>query len=188
MTTAHFLLLRASEFTVTDPSASTDTLLYIRDVSLNITPTGEEYLTLTVGVVLYTGYAKHAVCAVCAMKSHLCLQKKRPDYQWSGPLFRLPSRCSLSCQCLMNFVSPLLRLTGLDPHQYSGHSLRIEGATSASVAGLNDHEIKLLGRWSSDCYKRYIRSLLSFFLKVPQQIADTGHTSYQYANPYLPLP
>ena len=63
----------------------------------------------------------------------------------------------------------------IDPHQYSGHSFRIGGATSAAVAGLNDYEIKLLRRWSSDCYKCYIRSPLSLFLKVPRQIADTGH-------------
>ena len=69
---------------------------------------------------------------------------------------------------LMNFVSPLLRLTGLDPHHYSGHSFRIGGATSTAVAGLNDYEIKLLGRWSSDCCRCYIRSPLSLFLKVPR--------------------
>ena len=73
---------------------------------------------------------------------------------------------------------------GLDPQFYSGHSFRIGSATSATIAGLNDYEIKLLGRWSSDCYKRYIRSPLSFFLNVAPQIARTKDIPYQYASPY----
>ena len=51
-------------------------------------------------------------------------------------------------------------------------------------AGLNDYEIKLLGRWSSDCYKRYIRSPLNLFLKVAPRIAQTKDIPYQYASPY----
>lgn len=34
---------------------------------------------------------------------------------------------------------------------YSGHSFWIGAARSASLAGLTDYEIKLLGWWNSDC-------------------------------------
>ena len=50
--------------------------------------------------------------------------------------------------------------------------------------GLNDYEIKLLSRWSSDCYKRCICSPLSLFLKVAPRIAQTKAIPYQYASPY----
>lgn len=68
--------------------------LLICDMSLTTTPTGEEYLTLTVktsktdkqccGAVLYTGHAKHVVCAVYAVKPKLAPPKDttRLSAQW----------------------------------------------------------------------------------------------------------
>lgn len=79
----------------------------------------------------------------------------------------------------------LLRLVGLDPHHYSGHSFRIGGAQSSSIAGLNDYEIKLLGCLSSDYFKRYIRyPLISLLLTVTPRLAKTKDIPYQC----LPLP
>jgi hypothetical protein len=53
--------------------------------------------------------------------------------------------------------SLLLRI-GLNDANYAGHSFRIGAATAAAAAGVEDHVIKDLGRWSSDCYARYIRT------------------------------
>ena len=44
-----------------------------------------------------------------------------------------------------------------DPAHYTPHSLRIGGATLAALAGLSAAVIMDLGRWSSDCYLRYIK-------------------------------
>ena len=195
MTTAHFLLLRAGEFTVSShTSHKGGPILRVQDVALQTAPTGDEYISFHLrqsktdqqhrGVVLYVGHAHHAVCAVCALKVILRLHHKRPDYTRSDPLFRLSSGLPLARGDLLSFLSPLLRLVGLDPQHYSGHSFRIGGATSASMAGLNDFEIQLLDRWTSDCYKRYIRSPLSLFLNVAPQIARTKDIPYQYASPY----
>ena len=103
-----------------------------------------------------------------AQWSPICASKRNDQTISRVTLYSASLQDLLRPANLMNFVSPLLRLTGLDPHHYSGHSFRIGRATSTAVAGLNDYEIKLLGRWSSDCYKRYIRSALNLFLKVPQ--------------------
>jgi len=194
ITTAHFLLLRASEFTITD-SHSDDIPLLLKDATICITSDGDEYLALRIkksktdqkgeGIVLYTGHTQHKVCAVCAIKSNLQLQQKI-DHHGDMTLFQLANGESISRQGLITFITPLLRLAGLEPNAYSGHSFRIGGATSASIAGLQDYEIKLMGRWTSDCYKRYIRSPLSIFLRNAKLIASTNNTSYQYANPYLP--
>lgn len=39
----------------------------------------------------------------------------------------------------------------------SGHSFRVGGASLRAALGVNHDDIKKLGRWSSNCYKLYIR-------------------------------
>ena len=84
MTTAHFLLLRASGFTVqTNTSYDVGTLLRVQDVTLHTTHTNDVYIALHLrksktdqqrrGVVLYVGHAHHTVCAVCTLKNTLQL-------------------------------------------------------------------------------------------------------------------
>ena len=195
ITCGHFLLLRASEFTVNgtepfDPSRH----LTLSDVNSHQSPTGEHYWTVRLkqsktdqrreGVTLYMSHTNHVVCPACAMKSNAALQQSRPRTPKDSPLFLLEHQQVLTRQHLVTFVSHLLRLVGIDPTAYSGHSFRIGGATSASLAGLKDYEIQMLGRWKSDCYKTYVRSPLNVLLQVPQRIAKTASITYQYANPY----
>ena len=54
---------------------------------------------------------------------------------------------------------------GYDPKLYSGHSLRRGGAVTAERCGIAPKMIKLLGRWNSDCYKRYL-------VHVPKRVQD----------------
>jgi hypothetical protein len=44
---------------------------------------------------------------------------------------------------------------------YSGHSFRVGAATTAARAGLCQATIKMLGRWESSAYKRFISRRLS---------------------------
>ncbi|KAI7950991.1 hypothetical protein MJO29_009665 [Puccinia striiformis f. sp. tritici] len=43
--------------------------------------------------------------------------------------------------------------------QLTGHSFRVGGATLRYAVGVNVNEIKSLGRWTTDCYKRYVKTL-----------------------------
>ena len=52
----------------------------------------------------------------------------------------------------------IFRTCGLNPTQYKGHSFRIGAATLAAESGLSDAQIRLLGRWKSDSFRKYIRS------------------------------
>ena len=114
MTTAHFLLLRAGEFTVkSNTSYDVGTLLRVQDVTLHTTPTDDEYITLHLrksktdqqrrGVVLYVGHAHHTVCAVCALKNTLQLHHTRPHSTPSDPSFQLSSGLPLARRDLTSF-------------------------------------------------------------------------------------
>lgn len=57
-----------------------------------------------------------------------------------------------------SLVSNFLKANGpADTHRWSGHSLRIGGASFQRHAGRNIKSLKRLGRWRSNAYKVYIR-------------------------------
>ena len=74
-----------------------------------------------------------------------------------GPLFQYSSGTPLTRQALTSETRNLLSLSGLNAANYAGHSYRIGAATTAASVGLPPWLIKTLGRWSSDCYERYVR-------------------------------
>ena len=71
---------------------------------------------------------------------------------FTGPLFKYLSGSPLTSE-----TRQLLSMSGLQPSQYAGHNYRIGAATISASVGLPPPPwlIKTLGRWSSDCYKRY---------------------------------
>lgn len=52
----------------------------------------------------------------------------------------------------------MLTQAGVDPSPFSGHSFRVGAATTAARVGIQDATIKMLGRWRSTAYQRYIRT------------------------------
>ena len=56
-----------------------------------------------------------------------------------------------------SYLKALLNQLGLDNSCYNTHSFRIGAATSAESAGLSESQIKTMGRWRSDAYRRYIK-------------------------------
>ena len=79
MTTAHFLLLRAGEFTVPSKTSSdAETLLRLQDVTLHTMQTGDEYVALH-------------------------LRKSKTDQQHRGMRGTLSWSCSSHCLCSLRF-------------------------------------------------------------------------------------
>ena len=68
------------------------------------------------------------------------------------------------------------RCAGLPYGSLKGQSFRIGAASAAATAGLPDWLIKVLGRWSSDCYQMYIRTPETVLLSaVPKMARVSGN-------------
>ena len=59
---------------------------------------------------------------------------------------------------LLAVLRKALARVGEDPGSFGTHSFRIGAATEADARGWGELAIKELGRWSSDCFKGYVRS------------------------------
>ncbi len=87
-----------------------------------------------------------------------------------GPLYILnngmPLHRSDTCKILKQCISALF----LDPSLYNTHSLRVGGATEAALQGATDLQVRLMGRWNSPAYLKYIRpTTLGFRFHVNRQ-------------------
>ena len=76
----------------------------------------------------------------------------------TAPFFQLASQ-PLSRDIMVGYIKGFLAKLGLNPASYSGHSLCIGGATTPTMAGLRDWEIKSLVCWKSNTYWTYIREM-----------------------------
>lgn len=80
-----------------------------------------------------------------------------------SPLFRAVGKggkvsgARLSDRSIARIVKARAEAAGLNPNDFSGHSLRAGMITSAAEAGVPEWRIKLHSRHRSDCVKRYIR-------------------------------
>lgn len=73
-----------------------------------------------------------------------------------GPLFLL-NGLPVQRQYFCGLLTMAIRLCGLDPTRYKGHSFRIGAASHAAERGLSDARIRSMGRWKSNAFLRYIR-------------------------------
>ncbi|CAF1636364.1 unnamed protein product [Rotaria magnacalcarata] len=74
----------------------------------------------------------------------------------SSPLFIMPTGRTLTRTEFVKRLREVISSFGINSPLYSGHSLRIGAASTAAKAGLPIYLIKILGRWSSEAYRRYI--------------------------------
>ena len=59
------------------------------------------------------------------------------------------------------FIQKASFAAGIKDHM-SSHSCRIGGATALAAAGFSEEQIRLLGRWVSDCFRIYTRLVAPF--------------------------
>ena len=167
MTLAFFGFMRLSELTC-NSKFSLETHLSPSDVRFLPSLNQPDYVQVKIsktdpfriGHTLLIGKTNEPICAEKDMKMYLVNRTNTPgslfQYQFGSPLTK----------DALNFENrSLLAMSGVNQMQYAGHSYRIWAATTAASVGLTPWLIKTLGRWTSDCYERYIRCPVPFCQK-----------------------
>lgn len=173
-TTAFFGFLRASEFCSTaqgsfDPASTLMTRdITIRESQISINIKTSKVDPFRVDQEITLAPSGTSICPVRALQKHLpnCTSQNMPvcTFEDGGFLTR-----QLLSSTLQNLLS-----SSTEKSTFTSHSFRIGAATSAAAAGLPDWLIKTLGRWSSDCYQRYIRTPKYLICSVPRILANTS--------------
>lgn len=107
----------------------------------------------------------------------------------SVPLFRDPAtNAPIQADALRRLIKSLMAAVGEDPSQFGTHSLRIGGATALFAQGATPMVIRTMGRWSSDCYRLYVRacyqSSLSWTAAAGSAVVDDieGPFAHEYSD------
>ena len=166
---AFFGFLRVSEFTIPSQDAYDPSVhLSLQDISVD-SRDNPSLLKVTIkqsktdpfrqGVQIYLGATNTPVCPVIGILPYLAQRGHQP-----GPLFLTESGQGLTRQHFCTVLNSTLAALQLDCNLYNSHSFRIGAATTAARANIPEAYIKMLGRWQSDCYHRYIKT-------PPQELA-----------------
>ncbi|CAJ1087317.1 hypothetical protein G5714_002872 [Xyrichtys novacula] len=86
----------------------------------------------------------------------ICFLRSCPHATLQEPLFATEKEKPMSKAWLASHLHLLCQTCGLPPDRYTTHSLRIGAATTAA-ASTSVATLKLMGRWSSSAYERYLR-------------------------------
>lgn len=162
-TVAFFGFLRCGEFTCSDNTFDPGVNLSIQDVSvaqqgqafiLHLKASKTDPFRQGVDIILYrTG---QLVCPWRTLSAFLSVRRKMGNAV-RGPLFLTPAGTVMSRNWFLEKLQALLNRLGYT-NKFTGHSFRSGAATTAAKANIPDHLIKTLGRWSSDCYCRYVKT------------------------------
>ena len=88
------------------------------------------------------------------------------------PMFRKPNGGAFTTDDIRAIVRQVCVAIGEDPTQFGAHSLRIGGATALFAAGADPLHIRTMGRWSSDCYRLYVRACFEQTLEWTRRLGS----------------
>lgn len=190
MTLAFFGCLRASELTVGshfDPSKHvTNEDVVFSDYYVSVLVKTSKTDKRNSGFHVTVGCSNHRICCFCAMKAFRDWKVEQKCQLGPNEPFFAMYGAMLTKDVFQKETRLKIALIGMNPKDYSGHSFRSGSATTAAMAGLTDWEIKLLGRWTSDAYQRYIRAPVTMPRSFASRMVNTsGVTPFSYRNPYI---
>ena len=156
-----FGFMRAGKFTVkSTQEVDQETCLSVQDVAVDTNPfmvrvhlKQSKTDPFSHGVDIFLGRTDAALCPVAAIIANCPI---RPAIVRPFLVFRDGS--PLTRNRLVAAVRSALSHAGVDMAHYSGHSFLVGVATTAARARLSQATIKMLGRWASSAYERYIRT------------------------------
>ena len=109
-----------------------------------------------------------SLCPYRAIRNHLSNCRDT-----NGPLFKFHDNTYLTRKSLTSILQELLPQSS-NNSRYTSHSFRVGAATTAAAVNTPEWLIKVLGRWSSDCYQTYIRTPLETIASVPSILASAN--------------
>jgi hypothetical protein len=158
-TTAFFAFLRVGEITCCPRSSS---VLQLNQIVQLVDHSGG-----VIGLKITFFDFKHSynqtnVSITLKRRSDICPVQSLLDYfsrrgLSDGPLFRTHEGHAVSRKLFTDYLALIFKTCGLDPTKYKGHSFRIGAATFAAECGFSDAQIRSMGRWKSDAFRKYIR-------------------------------
>ena len=154
-TSAFFGLLRSAEYTSPTMHTFLDSTLMLQDVSWSIDSTK---MFISVRASKTDPFRTGTVIRFYKINSPLCPVQAAISYRSvhpcdNGPFFQFQNGSFLT----RNKVAECLKSAFPLSTNINTHSFRIGGASAAASRGIPDSIIQIIGRWSSDCFRQYIR-------------------------------
>ena len=156
--TAFFGMMRVGEITC---SNSTRHNLLVSKVSAN-----QNFYSLNINSykhspgdnnkILLQKQADIWLCPVSALNQYFRVRPKE-----GGPLFIFSNGKPVTRSWFTKQLEYSLNFVGADTSRYKSHSFRLGSASYAAARGLTDTQIKILGRWKSNAFLKYVRDLNS---------------------------
>ena len=179
--TAFYGFLRVSEFTSArkktfDPTTRLpfSDMNFASDGSVTLLIKTSKTDPFRDGVMLRIAPNGSSLCPVEALRHlYYCHPSK------AGPLFTFQNGRFLS----RSDVNSLLVSTTDGAANISSHSLRIGAASTAAAAGCPKWLIQALGRWSSDCFRAYIRIPRATIKNTSKILASCNATDIKRFDP-----
>ena len=88
------------------------------------------------------------------------------------PMFRKEDGSAFTTDDIRDIVRICMQAAGEDPLEFGTHSLRIGGATALFAAGADPIHIRTMGRWSSDCWRIYVRACFQQTMQWTQRMGS----------------
>ena len=150
--------LSMDDVSIDSPSAPTKIMIRIKASKTD---------PFRLGVTVCLGKTGQVLCPVEALLSYISRRGLA-----LGPLFRYEDGRPLTYAALVREIRLALGAAGLDASLFAGHSFRIGAATTVAAAGVEDALIKILGRWQSSAYVRYVRVPRESLAGISAQLAS----------------
>lgn len=172
---AFFGFLRCGEFTtrtkIFDPVVHlcvSDLFVYSDSILLKLKSSKTDPFRAGTDIHFYCTFRE--ICPVVSLKRYLLIRSAIQSPDSPSPLFVTANNHVLTRTVFLDHLKTALSAIHCDSNLYNGHSFRIGAATTASTVRMEDHLIRTLGRWSSDCYTRYIRTIPSVVQAAQQSL------------------